>query len=145
MPSSQFARDGYLGPTPVFTQAQCRRIADYLRRTPTPAPAGWEKARAVHERFIYEIATWPAVLAPVSELLGEDVVLWGASAVRRIPGQTHPWHCDIESCAPEGGFVTVWVGSSTPAVTRPSRSLRGRISWVGRCRRSVGRPASGAS
>jgi hypothetical protein len=30
--------------------------------------------------------------------------------VRRVPGQVHPWHCDIESCAPEGGFVTVWVG-----------------------------------
>lgn len=110
MPSAQFARDGFLGPAPVFTQAQCRRIADYLRRKPTPAPAGWEKARAVHERFFYEIATWPAVLAPVTDLLGDDIVLWGASAVRRVPGQTHPWHCDIESCAAEGGFVSVWIG-----------------------------------
>ena len=110
MSSPQFARDGYLGPTRVFTEAECRRVAQYLRRTPTPAPAGWEKARAVHERFLYELATWPALLAPVTDLLGEDVVLWGASAVRRAPGQVHPWHCDIESCAPEGRFVTAWIG-----------------------------------
>jgi mannose-6-phosphate isomerase-like protein (cupin superfamily) len=110
MPSPQFARDGYLGPIPVFTQTECRRIADYLRRKPTPAPAGWDKARAVHERFLYELATSPALLAPITEFLGDDVILWGASAVRRVPGQVHPWHCDIESCAPEGGFVTVWVG-----------------------------------
>ena len=28
----------------------------------------------------------------------------------RDPRQVHPWHCDIESSAPEGGFVSLWVG-----------------------------------
>jgi mannose-6-phosphate isomerase-like protein (cupin superfamily) len=111
MPAAdQFARDGYLAPFRVFTDAECRRIAEYLGRSTTPAPASWGKARAVHERFIYELATWPALLTRVAELLGDDVVLWGASAVRRVPGQVHPWHSDIESCSPEGGFVSAWIG-----------------------------------
>jgi hypothetical protein len=36
MLTPQFARDGYLGPLPVFTETQCRRIADSLRRKRTP-------------------------------------------------------------------------------------------------------------
>ncbi len=38
------------------------------------------------------------------------MVLWGVSAARRKPGEVHPWHSDIESCSPDGGFVSVWVG-----------------------------------
>ena len=37
-------------------------------------------------------------------------MLWGVSAVRRKPGDVHPWHSDIESSAPTGGFVSVWIG-----------------------------------
>jgi len=125
MPATDFASDGYLGPFPLFTPVECRRIAEYLRREDHPAPAGWAKGRAVHERFLYDLATRPALLDRVTALLGDDVVLWGASSVKRKPGQAHPWHSDIESCAPDGGFVSVWVGlehtsrdSSLQVITR---------------------------
>jgi mannose-6-phosphate isomerase-like protein (cupin superfamily) len=94
----------------LLTPTECTRIAAYLRRDDLPAPAGWWKGRAVHERFLYELATRPAILEPVVDVLGGDVVLWGVSAVRRTPGEVHPWHSDTESCAPEGGFVSVWIG-----------------------------------
>jgi mannose-6-phosphate isomerase-like protein (cupin superfamily) len=110
MTSPDFARDGYLGPLPLFTAAECRRIAAYIRRQRAPVPEDWEKARAVHDRFFYDLATRRAILDRVSALLGESVVLWGASHVQRRPGQVHPWHSDMESCAPEGGFVSVWIG-----------------------------------
>ncbi len=58
----------------------------------------------------FELATRPALVSAVSAVLGEDVVLWGASSVLRAPGVSHPWHTDIESSAPEGGFVTAWIG-----------------------------------
>ena len=103
-------RDGFHGPVALFTRSECKQIAAYLDRTDLPAASVWSKGRAVRERFLYELATHPEILRPVSEVLGEDVVLWGASSVRRRPGEIHPWHSDIESHAPEGGFVSVWIG-----------------------------------
>ncbi len=105
-----FARDGFLPPVPLFTRRACKRVATYLHGTEYPAPADWAKGRAVHERFLYEVATDPGLIHLVTTLLGPDVVLWGASAVRRTPGAVHPWHSDIESSHPGGRCVTAWIG-----------------------------------
>ncbi len=37
-------------------------------------------------------------------------MLWGGSAVRRRPGQVHPWHTDLETSGETGRTVTVWIG-----------------------------------
>ena len=107
---NRFIEDGFVGPLQVLTPAECRRVATYLRRGEHPAPAEWEKGRAVHERIVYELAVQPVLLSRVTALLGPDVVLWGASAVFRGPGEVHPWHSDFESSAPDGRFVTAWIG-----------------------------------
>ena len=104
-----FQRDGYLGPVRLFDAAECRRIAAYLARTDLPAPE-WGKGRAASEPFLHELATRPELLSLVTSILGDDVILWGASAVMRGPGDVHPWHSDIESSAPDGRFVTAWIG-----------------------------------
>ncbi|HEX6107604.1 MAG TPA: cupin domain-containing protein [Gemmatimonadales bacterium] len=108
--AASFARDGFFGPFRLFTAAECERIAGYLSREDHPPAPDWHKGRAATERFLYELATTPALLRLVTALLGEHVVLWGVAGVRRRPGAVHPWHSDIESCDPEGRFVSAWIG-----------------------------------
>jgi mannose-6-phosphate isomerase-like protein (cupin superfamily) len=105
-----FERDGYVGPVRVLDRRERRALGAYLRRSDVPETETWSKGRAARERVLYDLAVRPEILGRVTALLGEDVVLWGASAVRRRPHQVHPWHSDIESCAPEGGFISVWIG-----------------------------------
>jgi mannose-6-phosphate isomerase-like protein (cupin superfamily) len=56
------------------------------------------------------LATNPHLLELLTPLLGEDIVLWGCSIVRRGPGEKHPWHVDIETTHPGGRYVTAWIG-----------------------------------
>lgn len=105
-----FAQTGFLGPVPILTRQECRDVRDYLRRKALPAPADWHKGQAVTDFFFFSLATRPRLISLLVPLLGPDIVLWGASVVTRKPEQRHPWHCDIESSDPAGGFVSVWIG-----------------------------------
>ncbi len=107
---ADFARDGFFGPVPLFTREQCQLIMRHYRMgAPEPSPE-WPKDRAVIDPFFHDLAMQPAILDRLGPLLGGDIVIWGASVVVRKPGQVHLVHTDIESSAPEGGFVSVWVG-----------------------------------
>jgi quercetin dioxygenase-like cupin family protein len=109
--AAAFFRDGFIGPIDLFTRAQCELILKHYRRgVPPPPNPEWPKDLAARDRFFYEVAKRPALIALLRPLLGEDIVLWGASVVERAPGQTHIWHTDIESSEPECRFVTLWVG-----------------------------------
>jgi quercetin dioxygenase-like cupin family protein len=105
-----FEQEGFLGPISVLSPEACSTLATYLRKSLKPPPADWSKGRAVTDRIIYELSIHPRLLDVLSPLLGPNFVLWGASVVKRAPGQAHPWHTDIESSSPEGGFVSVWIG-----------------------------------
>jgi mannose-6-phosphate isomerase-like protein (cupin superfamily) len=108
---SAFSRDGFIGPIDLFTQAQCDLILKHYRRGVGPAPdPEWFKDLAARDRFFYEVAKRPALVALLRLLLGEDIVLWGATVVERTPGQRHIGHTDIETSGPDGRFVSVWVG-----------------------------------
>ena len=142
--AATFAAEGFLGPIPLLTRAECRWIARYLQRPEHPAPLDWDKGRAVHERLFHDLATKPALLSLVTSILGEDVLLWGASAVTKAPGHPHPWHSDIESSHPAGRFVSVWIGientSHESALQVISRSHRlGRTVQEARFERGVRR------
>src|SRR5262245_62869447 len=67
----------------------------------------------------------PALLDGLRQILGPDIVLWGVSVVERTPGAVHPWHTDIESAAPSGGFATVWVGLENTTVDSALQLIRG--------------------
>jgi quercetin dioxygenase-like cupin family protein len=109
--AAAFFRDGFVGPIDLFTKAQCELIVKHYRRgVPSPLNPEWPKDLAARDRLFYEVAKRPAVIALLRPLLGEDIVLWGASVVERASGQTHIWHTDIESSAPGCRFVTLWVG-----------------------------------
>jgi mannose-6-phosphate isomerase-like protein (cupin superfamily) len=105
-----FQRDGFIGPVPLLTRAQCALVLHHFRRGDPPAPLKWEKGGAASDCLLFDLATRPVLLARLRLLLGDDLLLWGASLLIREPTQIHPWHSDIESSASDGGFVSVWIG-----------------------------------
>ena len=105
----EFAEKGFLDPLPILTAAQCRQFLRAARRAWRTPPLDWSKGHAVTSRAFYEIAAHPAIVETVVALLGEDVMLWGASLQRRTAGKLHPWHSDIESCHPDGKTVAAWI------------------------------------
>jgi quercetin dioxygenase-like cupin family protein len=105
----EFSDRGLLGPLPILNALECRRFLAAARQTWRTPPLDWSKGHAVTSRAFYEIAAHPAIVETVVALLGEDVMLWGASLQTRAAGKTHPWHSDIESCHPQGKTVSVWI------------------------------------
>jgi mannose-6-phosphate isomerase-like protein (cupin superfamily) len=104
-----YQREGFLGPINLLTPAQCALLLRHWRRGALPAAPVWAKGRAANDRVFYDLATHPALLPLLRDLLGEDVVLWGATIIERDPGQIHPWHTDIESSNAKRS-ASIWVG-----------------------------------
>jgi mannose-6-phosphate isomerase-like protein (cupin superfamily) len=109
-------KDGFVGPVRLLDACECRSAIWHLRRRRRPPPIHWAKGGAVADRFLLDVATMPTILGPVRAILGDDVILWGASDVRRDPGQVHVWHTDIETSDPSGRFVSVWIGLENTGV-----------------------------
>jgi quercetin dioxygenase-like cupin family protein len=105
-----FDQHGYYGPVRVFTEDQCRFVLRHHRQGLRQPSSDWPKDLALVDRFFYELSRRPQITSMLRELLGEDVVLWGASIIERTPGQKHPFHTDIESSGPAGGCVSIWIG-----------------------------------
>ena len=108
--TAEFDAQGYLGPTRIFTARECRTVLQRLRRRPDRPAMDWQKSWGAVSADFHAIAADDRILDLVTSLIGEDVMLWGASLVVRRPNQVHPWHTDIESASPEGRTVTVWIG-----------------------------------
>lgn len=105
-----FRERGYVAPVPIFSQRECRKILSRLGQAESRPPLDWGKARAVTSVDFYALATNDRILDVVTALIGEDVLLWGASLSVKWPGRIRPWHTDIESAMPAGGTVSVWIG-----------------------------------
>jgi quercetin dioxygenase-like cupin family protein len=106
----QFVKQGYLPPIRVLSPRECRSFLRAVNNPRNPPPLDWYKGHAASSRAFYKIATYPAIIDVVAALLGEDVMLWGASIVNRPPDAVHAWHTDIESANPSGRTVSVWIG-----------------------------------
>jgi mannose-6-phosphate isomerase-like protein (cupin superfamily) len=96
-----------------------------LRRSQNRPLLDWRKSWAAVSPAYYAAARNDRVLDVVELLLGEDVVLWGASLIRRRPGDVHVWHTDIESSAPSAETVTVWVGLANTDQRSSLKVVRG--------------------
>lgn len=114
-----FSDRGYLEPVHLFGERECQAILAGLTSDQRP-PLDWDKGRAATSPEYFRLAVHDDILDLVTELLGEDVLLWGASLLRRKPGEPHPWHTDIESSSPEGETIAVWIGLAN---TNPRSSL----------------------
>lgn len=106
----KFASLGYAGPVKVISEAQCHQLYRECRANTHTLIPDWSKALAFVSPSVFRVATQPSILNTVKEILGNDVMLWGACFVRRKPGQTHHWHNDIETSVASGRTVSVWVG-----------------------------------
>jgi quercetin dioxygenase-like cupin family protein len=106
---AQFVEQGYAGPVRVLEAQRCREILDRLSHD-QPEPSDWHKGHAASSSAFYDLARHPAIIGRVSSLLGDDVMLWGASIQTRVPGAKHPWHTDIEISTASGKSVSVWIG-----------------------------------
>lgn len=102
-----FDTRGFIGPVSVLPPGDAREVAARLRRAPS---AEWKKGYAASSVDYFDVAVHPQILDRVAALLGEDVMLWGASLVVRKPGQVHPWHTDLETAEGIGRTVSVWLG-----------------------------------
>lgn len=102
-------QSGVIGPIPFLTPAECAALDRHLIDPDLPPPLESSKGRAITDRTVYDIATRPQLLDLLRPLLGDDIVLWGASVVHRPPGNTHPWHTDIETAAPDARAVSAWI------------------------------------
>ena len=110
-PAAVFAAAGHLPPFQFLDVEARGHVAAHMPVEPAgPLPPGWAKALAASDAVFACIGRDPRLLARLRLILGDDIVLWGASIVARVPGQVHPWHSDVESMRPEGGFVSVWIG-----------------------------------
>ena len=116
-----FDVQGFQAPVRLFTASQCQLILNHFRSATLRRPIAWSKGHAAGDRFVYDVATRPALLRMLQQIVGPDIVLWGASLVERDPGQPHIWHTDIESSGASGGFASVWVGLEN---TNASSSLK---------------------
>ena len=105
-----FASLGFGGPFAFFTPEECQRILAHEQDGTRPAPLNWWKGRAATDPFYARLASDERILNLLRPILGNDIVLWGVDLAHRPPDAVHPWHCDIESCAPGGGFASIWIG-----------------------------------
>ncbi len=123
-----FEESGYLGPIRIFSPEECAPLLSLLRAA--PRPADWFKGHAVTSRAFYSVGSDPRIVDRVAELIGGDVLLWGASLVRKAPGRIHPWHTDIETSEDLPGTVSVWIGLENTSV-RSSLQLVARSHRLG--------------
>jgi hypothetical protein len=113
-----FQANGYAGPATVFSPAENARFAAgaWAALAVDPAAPGPSTARLAawhHEHaWAWEMATHPAILDQVEELLGPDLVLWAMFCWYKPPhvGKAVPWHQDAAYWPIEPKLnVTAWV------------------------------------
>jgi len=106
----QVTQVGFAGPVPLLTKSECAEILAHEASGRAKAGVDWMKGRAAADSFYASLAADERFTSLLKPILGDDIVLWGVDVLRRSPDQAHPWHCDIESCSPQGGFLSIWIG-----------------------------------
>jgi ectoine hydroxylase-related dioxygenase (phytanoyl-CoA dioxygenase family) len=135
---------GYAGPVRLFGADE----ADHVLATCREHPPCWFKGLATTSREAARVAKLPAIVELLREALDEDVVLWGAHLLTRGPGDVHPWHTDIETAAPDGRYVSVWIALQGGAEGSAMRFVAGSHHFavsVQQARREAGIARSAAN
>lgn len=124
-----FQRDGLLTDFQLYMAEQAKPLRAALQDVlshPSTAPchqglplkARLEFDRHLDRRLIYELCTLPQIIRPVTQILGDDVMLFRTQFFEKPPhGLEIPWHQESYFWGVHGGFVTMWlaVDEATPA------------------------------
>ena len=80
------------------------------RSNPDFSERPWFKSQHAISREFFDLAVHPKLVDCVRSPLGNDILVWGVSILKRVPDQVHRWHIDVEHIAWKG--VSIFVGLS---------------------------------
>jgi hypothetical protein len=111
-----FRDNGVLYPLTLCSTDAMSEISRYVRaftltsECPVPGYAH-TKWRHIDDTVIYQLATHPAILDRVSQILGENILLWQSNLFDKPPGADEiPWHQDRLFLELEDGVnVSAWI------------------------------------
>ena len=108
--NDRFSQQGYVGPVQLFDQRETRsHYKSLLQATRVDTPLDWQKGWAASSATFFVLASHPKIRSLVTELLGNDVLLWSARLIHKRPGEIHDWHSDLESSDASAKTVSVWL------------------------------------
>ena len=94
-----FHQQGYLGPYAVCSPEEMAEIRTRIERVITlegPNPRSKVQSRHMDQRIVYELASHPAIVERINDLMGPDLVLWATNFFIKYPGDKEiPWHQDL--------------------------------------------------
>ena len=105
--SNKIQYNGFYGPLNLFTRNESESILCRLKQSDQPAPLDWKEGNAATNRYYYDIATNSRTINLVTGILGDDVMLWGASILQCTTSQQQPWITDIETSSPNARSVSL--------------------------------------
>ena len=112
-----FNNSGYLMPFSGLGDTEVTELREYFDGVLAEVLARGDTSYSISSahlkyRKIYELMSHPAILGPVVDILGEDVIAWGAHFFCKMPGDGKkvPWHqdCVYWPLSPSR-TVTVWL------------------------------------
>ena len=124
----RFQREGLLTDFQLYSAERAEAISVALRNVlshPSTAPCHQALQpeqrlafdRHLDRRLVYELCTLPQILRPITQILGNDVMLFRTQFFEKPPhGLEIPWHQESFFWGVAGGFVTMWlaVDDATP-------------------------------
>jgi chlorinating enzyme len=148
--NGRLADEGYLFPLPALSAAEA---ATHLARLEAFEAAGGNEARGVLRHKGHIVLPWladlirhPAIVGPVAEALGPDLLCWTTNAFIKDPGDGHfvSWHQDATYWGLSSNEVlTAWV-ALTPSTPENGcmRVIPGSHTWPVKPHRDTYDPAN---
>lgn len=114
---ARYRRDGFLAPVPVLSSAEA---AAYRRALDDLESAIGRRSRFpnihLHFPWAFDLASHPAVLDLVEEILGPEVIAWGSLILKKPPDNESlvPWHQDgaYRPGIKPGTSLSAWIALS---------------------------------
>jgi len=104
---ADYAKNGFTPPIDILNTDECKKLVRYIKKS--PKPLDWQKGLAVTSLTIFNLAHKIGSSELMSRILGDNIILWGASVIIRRYGSLHQWRTDIETYNQQGKAVSIWI------------------------------------